>query len=268
MQFLRESGIHPQKLPLPDLTRHVVPDSHQDELQPPWDRANGAVLLLEPPLSVPHKQQGRAAHGLPQTETLLHALSGSCSAAALPDEEEQTSLAQRWSADDLMKQSFATQLMHEPLQPLLGKEHKSLCQVVQAAQLGPCELPQALTCPRPDGRAVHASVLGSMMQPLPLPEAAGEDVAWGLTFHDLVAPGQVLCGEYPGLPLVQVKDRSADSLQVALYGPASLAQTLRVKPISLAAAELLLDWSLKDPAAPDPSKRIQQVGHAPCTIKP
>ena len=243
-----------------------MPDSHLDELQSAWDSASAADLLLEPPLLAAHKQQERAARGLFGIAMLQLALSGDCTAAALPEEEEQTSLAQLWNADGLMKHTFATQLMHEPLQPLPGEEHRSWCldspKAGQPAQQSPCELPQILTCPRPDGRAVREGVLSSTMQPLSLPEIAGGDIAPGLTFHDLVAPGQILCDEYPGLPLVHVKNRSADSL-AALSGPAKLAQDLQARSVSLAAAELLLDWSMKDPAVPDPSKRIQRVRHAP-----
>lgn len=265
MQFLREAGLHPQLLPLPDLPSHAAPDSQPDELQPTWNRVP-VPPLLEAPLLISRKQHGAPVQSRYQTEMLLRALSGDCSAAVLPEENEQISLAELWSTDEFIKQHFATQLMHEPLQPLPIHEHESSCLNrtvdAQPAQQGPCELPQVLMCPRPDSRAVIQSALSSMKAPLPLPESARDDIAPGLTFHDLVAPGQVLSDEYPSLPLVHVKDRPADS-SAASRSPIRLAQTLQAKPISLAAAELLLDWSLRDPAAPDPSKRIQKVGYTP-----
>ena len=269
MQFLREAGIHPQLLPLPGVPSHAVQDSQldkiqPDEFQPTWNRAP-TPALLQVPLLATQKQHRAPVQSRSQTEMLLRALSGDCTAAALPEEDEQISLAQLWSTDEFMKQRFATQLMHEPPQPPSWEDHKILhpdkMTAAQPAQEYPSELPQLLMCPRPDSRAVIQSALSSMKAPLPLTDDARDDVAQGLTFHDLVAPGQVLSDEYPSLPLVHVKDRPADSL-AAWCGPTRLAQTLQAKPVSLAAAELLLDWSLRDPAAPDPSKRIQQVGHS------
>ncbi len=265
MQFLREAGIHPQLLPLPDKPSYAAQDSQLDELQPTWNRAP-IPAPLEAPLLAMQKQHGHPVQSRSQTEALISALSGDCSPAVLLEDDEQISLAQLWSTDEFMKQHFAAQLMHGPLQPLPIEQCKALCldstYSAQPAQQGERELPQKLMCPRSDSRAITHSVLSSMKAPLPLPDTAGDDIAPGLTFHDLVAPGQVLCDDYPSLPLVHVKDRSADSL-AALRGPTRLAQTLQAKPISLAAAELLLDWSLRDPAAPDPSKRIQQVTHTP-----
>ena len=265
MQFLREAGIHPQLLPQPAVTSHAAQDSQPDKFQPTWNRV-ATPSLLEAPLLATQKQNRAPVQSLSQSEMLLSALCGDRSTAALPEEDERISPAQLWSTDEFMMQHFATQLVHEPLQPLAWEEHKSLCldvtMAAQPAQQCPPELPQMLLCPRPDSRALAQSVLSSMKAPLPLPETARDDIAPGLTFHDLVAPGQVLCDEYPSLPLVHITDRSADSL-AALQGPSGLAQTLQAKPLSLAAAELLLDWSLNDPAAPDPSKRIQQVRNTP-----
>ena len=265
MQFLREAGIRPKQLPLPDFPWHVPPSIQLKALQPIWQIAP-TPGLLEPPLIAAREQHGSKVQGPSVTGPLLSVLSADCSAAALPEEDQQTSLAQIWSADVFTEQTFATMLEFQPLQALQEEEHATLplngTMAVQSAQQLLCELPKVLMCPRPGGRVVCQGMLSSMMAPLPVPEAARDDITLGLTFHDLVGPGQVLCEEYPSLSLVQVMDRSAEDM-AALHTPTRLAQDLQAKPVSLAAAELLLDWSLIDPTAPDPSKRIQQVRHKP-----
>lgn len=263
MQFLREAGIHPELLPSLYLPWHAPPNSQLEGLQPVWQRAP-APGLLEVPLLAAWEQHGRKVQGPFGVGSLRSALCSDCSAATLPVEDEQTSLAQLCSPDAFMQHTFATRLKLQPLQALSEQEHGALplnaTVVEQSAQNVLHELPEMIICPRPDGRAVSRSMLSSLMAPLQLPGAARDDMTHGLTFHDLVGPGQVLCDKYPSLPLVQIMDSSAEGM-AALHTPSKLAQGLQAKPVSLAAAELLLDWSLNDPAAPDPSKRIQQVSN-------
>jgi hypothetical protein len=184
----------------------------------------------------------------------------------LPQEGEHSGPDQHTNADAIMmvmEQHKAMQLPTHPLQPLPLDQYGSLSLESSAAwqstQGNDFQLPQILRRPAPGSVEVMQHRLASSATALNLPEVGDGDVAHGLTFDTLVAPGQVICYQTLTLPPVHIEDRSADSL-AALHAPASIAQSIRVKPISMAAMQLLSDWSLKDPQAPDPSKRLQQVG--------
>jgi hypothetical protein len=82
------------------------------------------------------------------------------------------------------------------------------------------------------------------------PHAA--DLSGLLTFHDLIAPAQVLSDTFQALPLVVIEDDDAWQ-QGSLLPLNRIATSLQLKAKSLATTELLLDWSLTDPHAPDPS---------------
>lgn len=238
-------------------------DSLLEDIQPTWSRRHTPVLL-GPPLLIPQKLQGNPVNSLISTDTLLSLMAGSSHGLQLPEDNEHTSLAQLWDADAFIEQTFVTKLPHQPLQPLSLEQHEpsSLHDsiVAQPAHQGSYQLPQIIMSPRPGGREVMKCLHCSSVAALSLPEAAENDIAHELTFFDMVAPGQVLCDQYPTLPLVQIEDRPNVSL--APCAPSRLAQSLQAKPLGLAASELPLDWSLKDAAAPDPSKRLHQVRYA------
>ncbi len=235
-------------------------DSHLEDVQPTWSRRHTPVLL-ELPLLIAQNLQKNPVKSLINTDALLSLLAGSSHDLQFPKDNEHTSLAQLWDVDAFIHQTFVIKLPHQPLQPLSLEEHESSSVpdsiVAQPAHQDPYQLPQIVMSPRPGCREVLKNLLCSSMAALSLPEAAKNDIAHELTFYDMVAPGQVLCDQYPTLPLVQIEDRPYVSL--APCAPSKLAQSLQAKPFGLAASELPLDWSLKDPAAPDPSKRLLQV---------
>jgi len=260
VQFMQKAGIRPQPIPLPEKSMLTVLDSHLEDIQPTWSRRHTPVLL-GPPLLIAQKLQGNPVKSLINADTLLSLMGSISHGLQLPKDNERTSLAQLWDVDAFIEQTFVTKLPHQPLQALSLEQHEPSSVhdsiVAQPAHQGQYQLPQIVMSPRPGGREVMKSLLCSSMAALSLPEAAEKDIAHELTFYDMVAPGQVLCDQYPTLPLVQIEDRPNVSL--APCAPSRLAQSLQAKPLGLAATELPLDWSMKDPAAPDPSKRLHQV---------
>lgn len=263
--------MHPEPLRLPESPWHAKPDSDNQLANEMciW-MAAFKPQPLEPPLLIAVRQD--VAEDTAQHEMLLGLPMRNIRPLAMPKEDEQPSLAQLWSADAIMEQHTAMQLPMQPLQPLPLEQHGSYSvensAAWQLAQGNDHELPHILMRPTPGSAEVMQRMLASSATALSLPEAGDGDVAHGLTFDELVAPGQVLCNHSLTLPPVHIEDRSANSL-AALHASVSIAQSIRAKPLSLAAMELLLDWSLKDPEAPDPSKRLQQVGRtSACMIVP
>lgn len=260
--------MHPEPLPLPESPWHAKPDSDNQLANEIciW-RAAFEPQPLEQPLLIAVRQG--AAKDTAQHEMLLGLPRRDIRPLTMPKEDEQPSLAQLWNADAITEQHTAMQLPMQPLQPLPLEQHGfysvESSAAWQPAQRDDHELPQILMRPTPGSAEVMQRMLASSATALSLPEAGDTDVAHGLTFDELVAPGQVLCGHSLTLPPVHIEDGSADSL-AALHAPVSIAKSLRAKPVSLAAMELLLDWSLKDPEAPDPSKLLQQV--VACIIVP
>ena len=199
------------------------------------------------------------------------------SAAPLPIPEDAALLSPRltqlWDAEYITQQLFAVKLTQHAPQLSLLKHHEP-CQLASSMAGTPAQqalqlLPQVIMVPRLSSRCIIEKLLSSSLSvALSLPESKDlAAVAAGLSFHDVVAPGQVLCDTHPTLPLVLTEDKPGTTAP-ALHRPVHVAQSLQAKPLSLAATELLLDWSLKNPAAPDPTKRLKKVRYAPPAIKP
>ena len=118
-----------------------------------------------------------------------------------------------------------------------------------------------LTGPEPSGATAWARCALELLQrhpPLAVPALPEPDVAGGATFEDRVAPCLVLDDALMLLPLVRL-EREPVAAQPDLASHARIVDALRLKPRSLAHLQLVLDWSLADPAAPDPSGRLSRA---------
>ena len=274
-QFWRESGILPEELPVLNTYCRTNPDSQrpakgakhssQTGLTGSW-REKVGLPLLEVPIVVPRVQeQPHAAHSIVPEVLPRHQMSSS-SLLPIP-EEAGVSPAQLWDADSITQQLFAVKLTQQAQQLSLPHQHETwqleLSMAASSAQQELHLLPQVVMTPRLSSRYVIEQLLsGSLSPACSLPESDDLAViAAGLSFHDVVAPGQVLCDSHPTLPLVLIEDK-VNKTAPALHGPVRIAQSIQAKPLSLAAIEILLDWSLKNPAAPDPSKRLKKVRRA------
>ena len=275
-QFWRESGIQPEELPVLDTYHHTNPDSQrpasgakhssQPGLAGSW-RKDVGLPLLEVPIVVPRVQERpNAGHRVVPEVMPRHQMS-SASLLPVPEQAVCSSLAQLWEADSIMQQLFAVKLTQQAQQLSLPHQHETwqleLSESAWSAQQGLHLLPQVIMTPRLSSRYVIEQLLScSLSSACSLPESDDLAViAAGLSFHDVVAPGQVLCDSHPTLPLVLIEDKASITAP-ALHEPVRIAQSIQAKPLSLAAIEILLDWSLKNPAAPDPSKRLKKVRHA------
>jgi hypothetical protein len=120
-------------------------------------------------------------------------------------------------------------------------------------------LPLPLMPPQRSAAAERRSMAADLLSSCPalaVPALPEPDLAAGRTFIELIAPGQVLRDAFMTLPLVFIEEQEEQ------HGPeggqdAMLAK--RLKPRNLMPSQLLLDWSLADPGAPDPSGRILQA---------
>ncbi|BDA43161.1 probable protein SHORTAGE IN CHIASMATA 1 at N-terminal half [Coccomyxa sp. Obi] len=83
------------------------------------------------------------------------------------------------------------------------------------------------------------------------------DLSEGLTFHDMIAPGQVLSDTFQTLPLVILDDAAisggASIVESSAVPVADMLKVLHLKARNLALSELVLHWSLTDASAPDPT---------------
>ena len=275
-QFWRESGNQPEELPVLNTYHRTNPDSQrpakgakhssQTGLACSW-RKNMGLPLLEVPIVVPRVQgQPNAGHSIVPEVLPMHQMS-SAILLPIPEEAVCSSLAQLWDADSITQQLLTVQLTQQAQQLLLPHQHETwqleLSMAACSAQQGLHLLPQIIMTPRLGSRYVLKQLLSSSLSSkCSLPKSSGLAViAAGLSFHDMVAPGQVLCDSHPTLPLVLIEDK-ANITAPALHGPLRIAQSIQAQPLSLAAIEILLDWSLKNPAAPDPSKRLKKVRYA------
>lgn len=218
------------------------------------------------------KQQGSSGEDGLQPEMLGSLSVSDPDSLTLPPEEERPSLAKLWDTDAIMEQKFCTKLARQALQPLpLEQTRLIACSAGwQPAQQMLHPLPRIIVQSRLMANGVAERMLCSssaMFPALSLPETGSCDITLGLTFLDLVMPGQVLCDQYPTLPLVHIDSKPAISLP-ALHAPIRIAQGMQAKALGLAATELLLDWSLKEPAAPDPAKRLMSVSCRPTQMHP
>ena len=273
LQFWRESGLQPEELPVLSTYHRTNPDSQrppngtkhgsQMGLAGSW-RTNAGLPLLEVPLTVPRVQgQPNAGHSI-VPEVLPRHQKSSVSLLPIPEEAVCSGLAQLWDADSITQQLFAVKLTQQAQQLSLPHQHETwqleLCMAAWSAQQGLHLLPQVMMTPRLSSRYIIEQLLSSSLSSAcNLPESDDMAViAAGLSFHDVVAPGQVLCDSHPTLPLVLIEDKAGTTAPM-LHGPLRIAQSIQAKPLSLAAVEILLDWSLKNPAAPDPIKRLKKV---------
>lgn len=276
LQFWRGSGIEPEELPVLNTYHRTDPEgqrpakgakhSSQTGLAGSWRRNVGLPLLEVPILVSRVQEQPNAGYSIVPEALPKHQMSSS-TLLPIPEEAVGSSLAELWDADSITQQLLAVKLIQQAQQLSLPHQHETwqleLSMAAWSAQQGLFLLPKVIMTPRLSSRYVIEQLLSSCLSSAySLPK--NNDLAVitaGLSFHDVVAPGQVLCDSHPTLPLVLIEDK-ASMTATALHGPMRIAQSIQAKPLSLAAIEILLDWSLKNPAAPDPSKRLKKVRHA------
>ncbi len=97
------------------------------------------------------------------------------------------------------------------------------------------------------GRALLQSMPALVISHAP----ADADIANGITFHELIAPGQVLSDTFQTLPVVMLEDPGHARAEASAV--TGMLKGLQLKSRNLAVSELLLDWSMTDASAPDPT---------------
>ena len=162
---------------------------------------------------------------------------------------------------DAVLQRHFMQRLEQPALDLPGRDQRahaqlSTLQFSVEEQWPLLEVP--LLAPQLDGPRVWARCTAELMQscsPLAFAALPEPDLAGGVTFEGLIAPCQVLSDALMMLPLVSIGQEPGSS-KPDLAPHARIVHTLHLKPRNLEHLQLTLDWSLADPAAPDPSGRL------------
>lgn len=257
-QIREDIGLDPRLL---QMSEFAAEDSENREPDHKEVKGNVRLHLLEVPMlhSLSYKGIGRPP-GSPSSRTELQV-------TLQPAIQQASRTPAVCDAAAILNKLFA-QPMHAsaPLESAAEELRQMEAQPSSAEQCTATLLPVSAVAPSHNSMTVRAHIAAEVVQPCqsaPFAESSAPDLSKGLTFHDLIAPAQVLLDSFQTLPLVLFEEdlpsANACKHSSSLMPPGRIAGSLQLKQRSVASIELLLDWSLTDPAAPDPSGRIDRA---------
>lgn len=164
-----------------------------------------------------------------------------------------------YNTDEIVQKLFAQPLVQPDIELLVMDKLPSVRSASQFQDKDSRPLLAVPTVvPEHSSVTVRQDIAAALLQSLSAVSITGSDHAAdpsaGVTFHELIAPGQMLSDTFQTLPLVILEDagNAADArAETSAVPPASMLKGLHVKKRNLALSELVLDWSLTDASAPD-----------------
>lgn len=217
--------------------------------------ANGTEQLcraLEPPV-LPVVRAANTSSSLHPYSCMLDGPASACSAAELdnsstPEISTEDALLNLF-AQRLQQPSLKLPAMQEPAaaEPVPGTKCFHTLPLLDVPAVPPDH--SSVTVRQDIARAVLHSIPAVVITD----PCADADFTDGTSFHDLVAPGQVLSDTFQMLPLVILDDPADAAAETSAVPVGSMLKGLQLKGRNLAVSELLLDWSLTDASAPDPT---------------
>ena len=264
MQIRQSIGLDPQYLPT---SQSTVPTAvlEDDSSRPPVsaDTVPGPSIwsdtILELPI-FPADSDNPVGKHVVQLGDLQQACAAAYQETAPSSEAPVPVLC---DPDAVLQRHFG-QLLEQPT-PLIPEHSLSAevqlpVPVSSAVEQWPLlEVP--LMAAQPGGATVWARCAAELLQsypPLSIAALPEPDLAGGATFESLIAPCQVLDEAFMLLPLVSL-DQEPAATEPHLAPHAHIVDALHLKPRNMAHLQLLLDWSLADPAAPDPTGRLSRA---------